>query len=225
MTPGLLADAVQAAYWLCSAIAQAFAALTALTGLFAVYRLQSIRQEKDDIGTHMLSALRRARDRINSQAGTQVGRIDDEPVPAVGEHGWVEILSTYDSGYAPKLVLMKNIGGDRARWAEGMERFFPDTFKQREDMTSDENECKRWATILTIADGLVTLGSLAVIPSISRLGRAIAPTMSVVLGLASLALLLTLYACISILRGGYAWPLKSRTVGANKQALDSARES
>lgn len=214
MTPELPAGAaVTAAYWLCSAVAQALAALTALTGLFAVYRLQSMRQEKDDIRSHALFAMRRARDVINSHAGTPgpwPSRIDHEPVPAGGEHGWVEICLDYNREYAPKLAAMKGIGGGIARWAEDMEQFFQATFRRHEAWTNEENACKRWATTLTIADGLVTLGSLAVIPYITRLGRALAPTMSVVLVLAGVALLLTVYACVSILHGGYLWPLRPR---------------
>jgi|GEM_PF-6512977 len=205
---------VNAGYWLCSAVAQAFAALTALTALFAVYRLQSLRQEKDEIRTHALSALRRARESINRLKdgfAPWLSRIDDEPIPVGGESGWTEVRLDYDSYYAPGLSLIrKNAGGTEAKRAEEMEQFFATAFRRHAARTNEEKACKGWATILTVVDGLVTLGSLAVIPSMTGLGEALAPTLTAVLVLAGLALLLTLYACVSILHGGYVWPLRSR---------------
>jgi hypothetical protein len=224
--PELPADAVvTSAYWFCSAVAQAFAALTALTGLFAVYKMQSIRQEKDDIVTRALFEMRRVRDRINSQDGTQVNPIHDELVPAGGEPGWAEIRSAYERDYVPALTSMKRIGGERKTWAEDMERFFDGTFRRHEARTMEENTCRRSAVIFTIADGLVVLISLTLILCIPRLGRATALTMVAVLVLAGVALLLTLYACVYILRGVHTWPSKPRTVGANREAPDSASES
>jgi len=51
-------------YWLCSAVAQSFAALTALTGLFAVYKLQTLRGNKDGVLYRFLVELEKTRARI-----------------------------------------------------------------------------------------------------------------------------------------------------------------
>ncbi|MBM3330432.1 hypothetical protein FJY68_01115 [candidate division WOR-3 bacterium] len=195
-------------YWLCSAVAQSFAALTALTGLFAVYKLQTLRGNKEGILYRFLIELEKTRAELNrlaqGVARQWIDSVPDAVVPITGEHGWKQVVKSYRDEYEVRLgEVARGCGpSNEEQWVSNRREFFSELIRQHDNTTNQQNGCSKWAKAMTLADGIITLFSLVLILGVPYLGSTLPVSLVVLLVLAGFALGLTLFACVKILAIG-----------------------
>jgi VIT1/CCC1 family predicted Fe2+/Mn2+ transporter len=156
-----------AAYWFCSAVAQSFAALTALTGVFAVYRLQLLRQDLREI----VATLRDVMEKTHRAINTYVRR-GQEPVhrPRVwhGEFAQRAIAGICRTEYLPGLQELNK--RNKSVEFTDLEETLDDSLEWFEYTSSRARRANLLAAITIGFDALVTGAALVLVPLVPTLG-------------------------------------------------------
>ncbi|MCX6841547.1 MAG: hypothetical protein NTX53_04595 [candidate division WOR-3 bacterium] len=181
-----------AAYWICGAGAQAYAALAAVTGVFGVFKLQMVREASDLTSKDFARLLdetqkegsERFRETVQAHLPTAINEVDlREGMERDG----------FDKGFKPWLVALRREGDspDVRNWATLTLMKAHMLLTMLKVTRREYDRCLRAALTAVIMNGVAVIASMLALPVLEHLSGA---------GRCSLLWLLLLYgtACVVV---------------------------
>lgn len=197
--PARVLYSLETAHWFCGSVAQTFAALTALVGLFAVYKLQQIRADRDRSVGEILGALAAATGIINRHARSEADRID-YPVWVTNRRGRQDLRDSYRKDYRPRLVEPgPGLTGPEHELSTRTVASVDGLFERIAVREYEMARCRWWAILATVANGLTALAGLILLYLYGLPTFRSAVPVTLLMALSVGALCITLAACIDII--------------------------